>query len=109
MKRPHFASPEHIDGTIELDIRTDIYSLGVTFYLALTGSHPIFGDSIMQVLENHLNVMPPPVTSHNPEVSEEISNLIQTMLSKDRNHRPSLDDISYSLEMALVRAKKNPN
>jgi serine/threonine protein kinase/TPR repeat protein len=55
---PHYASPEQINGETA-DIRSDIYSLGVTFFAMLTGRAPFEG-SLAQVLSKHLS-MPPPL------------------------------------------------
>jgi serine/threonine protein kinase/TPR repeat protein len=55
---PHYASPEQINGEVA-DIRSDIYSLGVTLFAMLTGRAPFEG-SLAQVLSKHLS-MPPPL------------------------------------------------
>ncbi len=54
---PHFASPEQLDER-ELDVRSDIYSLGVTLFYMLAGEVP-FGGSLAQTISRHLQHQPP--------------------------------------------------
>jgi eukaryotic-like serine/threonine-protein kinase len=56
---PAFAAPEQLRGD-ELDVRSDIYSVGVTFYYMLTGRVPFEADSMVKLLDT---VMEQPVTS----------------------------------------------
>ncbi len=54
---PHFASPEQLDER-EIDVRSDIYSLGVTLWYMLAGRTP-FSGSLAQVMSQHLHREPP--------------------------------------------------
>lgn len=54
---PHFASPEQLQSK-EIDVRSDIYSLGVTLWLMLAGSTPFTGP-VEQVKRKHLSEEPP--------------------------------------------------
>src|ERR1700727_1679380 len=54
---PHFASPEQLEEK-EIDIRSDIYSLGVTLWYMLAGQAP-FAGSMAQVMSQHLTKPPP--------------------------------------------------
>ncbi len=51
---PHYMSPEQAQGAGEIDWRTDLYSLGVTFYEMLTGSVPYNADSAIAVALKHI-------------------------------------------------------
>ena len=54
---PHFASPEQLEER-DLDVRSDIYSLGVTLWFMLAGRVP-FSGSLAQVMSQHLAKPPP--------------------------------------------------
>src|SRR5271166_621549 len=81
---PHFASPEQVEEG-EVDIRSDIYSLGATLYFVLTGQSP-FSGSLGQVMSQHLYKPLPmePLTS----LPRCVVSLLQRMMEKDRNNRP---------------------
>ncbi|MEP6835757.1 MAG: protein kinase [Gemmatimonas sp.] len=59
---PVFSSPEQLLGE-SLDVRSDIYAVGVTFYSMLTGELPYQSGSMMQVVAAVLNGVPAPITN----------------------------------------------
>ena len=81
---PHFASPEQVEEG-DLDVRSDIYSLGATLYFMVAGKAP-FSGSVGQVMSQHLYkpIAIEPLT----DVPRCVVALIQSMLEKDRNQRP---------------------
>lgn len=81
---PHFASPEQVEEG-DLDIRSDIYSLGATLYYMVAGKVP-FSGSVGQIMSQHLYkpINIEPLT----DVPRCLISLIQRMLEKDRNQRP---------------------
>jgi serine/threonine protein kinase len=58
-----YMSPEQAMG-LELDERSDLYSLGIMFYELLTGHVPFCGDSAVAVLLKHVQEMPAPLPAH---------------------------------------------
>ncbi|MBW3540812.1 MAG: protein kinase, partial [Planctomycetes bacterium] len=60
MGTPLYMSPEQVGGK-PLDQRSDLYSLGVTFYHLLTGHTPFRGETALTVAVQHLNEEPPPL------------------------------------------------
>src|SRR5215469_12431569 len=81
---PHFASPEQVEEG-ELDIRSDIYSLGATLYFMLVGQCP-FSGSVGQVMSQHL-YKPLPMEPLGGLPSCVVS-LLQRLMEKNRNNRP---------------------
>ena len=86
MGTPGYLSPEQCLDQ-EIDERTDIYSLGVTFYEALTGRVPFAADSPLALLRQIVEVEPPDLGELNPEVDEDVRALVARMMAKDREQR----------------------
>jgi len=96
---PHFASPEQLDER-DLDVRSDIYSLGVTLYYMLAGEPP-FSGSLAQVMSQHLQRKPPleRLLRHPPEIVA----LLDRMLAKEASARQQ-SPAELRKEIALCQA-----
>jgi serine/threonine protein kinase/TPR repeat protein len=81
---PHFASPEQLDER-EIDVRSDIYSLGVTLWYMLAGRTP-FSGSLAQVMSQHLH-REPPFENLEGQAPEVIA-LLRHMMAKAPEARP---------------------
>jgi serine/threonine-protein kinase len=84
-----YMSPEQIRG-LEVDARSDLYSLGVTFYEALTGRLPFpHSDtgSEYEVLKGHIELAPPPINTIRPDLPLALSALVMRSLEKDPKAR----------------------
>ncbi len=93
---PVYMSPEQAKGQ-RLDHRSDIYSLGVVLYEALTGQPP-FSGSYEAVIHQQIFQTPTPPKQLNPEIPESLSSLVLRMLEKDPAKRPSLEEVIKGLE-----------
>ena len=85
MGSPAFMSPEQVDGT-PIDMRTDIYSLGITLYQMLSGKVPFEGE-LSSLLAQHVNKAPQPPSELNPAVSADLDAVVLTMLAKAPSDR----------------------
>ena len=83
---PGYLAPEQCAGE-KVDHRTDIYALGVTFYLLLTGTPPFRGDSPLALLRQIMDTEPADVSSLNPNVDAETRRILGRMIAKDRAER----------------------
>ncbi len=81
---PHFASPEQLEEK-PLDIRSDIYSMGVTLWFMLSGKTP-FSGSLAQVMSHHLNTAPP--TGKLTGLPKPVVDLLERLMAKDPASRP---------------------
>lgn len=84
---PQYMSPEQMLESRQADARTDIWSLGVVLYEALTGAPPYTGKSPLEICVNTLRDEPPPLRSKNPEVPEAVAQIVMSCLQKDRERR----------------------
>src|SRR6185437_11041845 len=75
-------SPEQIKG-LELDGRSDLYSLGIVFYEMLTGSVPFKGDSTLSIAVKQVGEPLPPL----PPEYEQYQEFLDCLTAKDREER----------------------
>ncbi len=81
-----YMSPEQARGD-PLDLRSDLFSLGVVLYEMATGQRPFNGSTTAVVFDRILNHPPPPPTSFNAELPAEFENILNKTLEKDRELR----------------------
>ena len=99
---PKYMSPEQIQGR-DLDIRTDIYSLGVIMFFMFTGQEPFTGDDPRAIIMKHLTQPPPDMLKINPAVPAWLERIVMKAMEKDRNRRYAvlkdlLDDLKKGYE-----------
>jgi serine/threonine-protein kinase len=82
---PDYMSPEQARGET-LDARTDVWSLGVVLYEAITGTLPFKGPSVTAVLSAVLTREPEPLSAHGIEDAA-LAEILGRALAKDRNAR----------------------
>jgi serine/threonine-protein kinase len=87
-----------------VDARSDLYSLGVVGFFALSGRLPFDGPDAMTVLARHVTDPPPPVASFVPGVPDRLAEVIDRCLSKDPAARyPSGEAFAAAVAAALDR------
>jgi len=98
-----YMSPEVIRSEVP-DERSDIYSLGVTFYEMLNGNPPFNADSAMSLMMRHLNDPVPDLRNLRLDVPPELGSIINRSLEKDRAKRyPSAEDMANDLRRLLAK------
>jgi len=83
----YYMAPEQVSGSGALDARSDLYSLGVTLYEAVTGTRPFQGEHDYAIFSAHLNDAPVPPQERNPSVSPELNQIILKSLAKNPAER----------------------
>ena len=87
MGTPFYISPEQARGQGDIDIRSDLYSLGATFYHCVTGVPPFTGATPAVIMAMHLTEDPLPVRQHRPDCPPGIALVIEKLLEKEREDR----------------------
>ncbi|MBM4386242.1 MAG: serine/threonine protein kinase [Deltaproteobacteria bacterium] len=86
---PPYMSPEVIVGE-KVDLRSDIYAMGIILYEMLAGIPPFLDETPMKVMMKHLHEEIKPVSIINPavEIPETVHQALLKILSKDKDQRP---------------------
>ena len=86
-----YISPEQALEPREADVRSDIYSLGCTFYHMLTGQPPVPEGTAAKKLHCHQHELPVDPRQFNPDIPDEVAAILARMMAKqvrDRYQRP---------------------
>jgi serine/threonine protein kinase len=78
---PRYMSPEQVIGK-SIDARSDIFSLGVVLYEALTGVAPFDGDNVNAIMYATVNTSPPPPSQHNRQVPAMLDLIVAKAMAK---------------------------
>ena len=88
MGTPAYMAPEQMMDSHRVDIRADIYSLGIVFYEMLAGKRPNEGDTVVQMLAKAMKgEQIPDVRTMRPEVSATVAELVNLMCAMDVSRR----------------------
>ncbi|MBB4315511.1 diguanylate cyclase [Roseospira marina] len=102
-----YVSPEQTGRTgTPVDHRSDLYSLGVLLFEALTGDVPFRAEDPMAVIHAHLTRPVPDVSGRNPRVPRPVGGLVARLLAKDpRDRYQSGYGLRVDLEALLAQAR----
>jgi serine/threonine protein kinase len=98
---PHYMSPEQARGE-SADGRSDLFSLGSVLYFMATGHPPFRAEQAMAVLNRICHDRPRPVAQINPQIPDELADVIERLLEKRPNRRyASADEVQQVLANVL--------
>ncbi|MBN1788130.1 MAG: serine/threonine protein kinase [Sedimentisphaerales bacterium] len=109
---PYYISPEQIRGEMDIDARSDIYSLGATLYHIVTGKVPFEASTPAEVMKKHIKEPLVPPDHINTSLSGGISEVIEVMMAKRKEDRyVSAEELLVDLDAvrrgeAPLRARK---
>jgi serine/threonine protein kinase len=112
MGTPDYMSPEQGWDTSQVDIRSDIYSLGCTFFRLLTGQIPFHGTNPLQVLSQRLQRDAPSVLTVCDDIPSDVADVVSKMTARnpdERYHTPAdlvaaLEPLCEPLKRQVLRA-----
>ncbi|MCA8983234.1 MAG: serine/threonine protein kinase [Planctomycetaceae bacterium] len=82
-----YLAPEQAVDSHNVDQRGDIYSLGCTFYYALTGHPPFTDGTLVQRLLAHQTRQPPSIKVDRPDIPDSLLAIVEKMMAKRREER----------------------
>jgi serine/threonine-protein kinase len=84
---PDYLSPEQARNLPTVDIRSDLYGLGCTFYYLLTGQVPFPGGTPQEKLIRQTKDEPTPIDQLRPDIPQEVANIVRSLMAKEPAHR----------------------
>lgn len=94
---PAYMSPEQAQG-LEIDMRSDVYGLGVIVYQMLTGQQPYSADTPMGVVVKHITDPVPEILKILPSLPVDVDEIIKTAMAKNRDERfPNTIELAKAL------------
>ncbi len=105
---PQYMSPEQCSQDVEIDARSDIYSLGVILFEMLVGHVPFSGDSPTMVMMKHLQEPVPSVLEERSDVPASVARVVARAMAKVRDDRYQtvaelIEDLTIAAGMTIHR------
>ena len=98
-----YMSPEQLGGNI-ITVKSDLYSLGITLYEMLVGTHPYNSQTIYEIIHSHINRLPLKVSSQIPVIPPAADEIILSAMNKSNNN-----NFSSATEFKNALLKLNQN
>jgi serine/threonine-protein kinase len=95
---PYFMSPEQAEGKLDLDHRSDIYSLGAMMYQVMTGRYAFDGETFQQVLLKLITEEPAPPRTHRPDLPPDMERIMVKAMARNPAERfQSMGEVDQAL------------
>ena len=87
MGTPYYMSPEQAKGSKEIDLRSDLYSVGVILYEAITGQVPFNADTFNELIFKIVLEMPPPPEQLVPDLDPAFAAILRKSMAREAPQR----------------------
>ncbi|MBR7104653.1 MAG: protein kinase [Lentisphaeria bacterium] len=105
---PQYISPEQLTG-VPTDVRSDIYSLGATFYQFVTGQFPYVADTAEEMSRMHVEGNLTPPKEVNPQLPDALNDIIVKMMARNIEQRYQMpNEIIRDLDAFLNNPSGRP-
>ena len=105
---PEYMSPEQATGD-HVDGRSDLYSLGLTAFFALTGAPAVTGETTGKILARQIADVLPPMKTRRPDLPPPLADAIDRCIAKDPNQRfANAEGLVEALDAAQLAAPEIP-
>ena len=109
MGTPYYVSPEQAEGSGDIDLRADIYSLGCTLYRLVSGKTPYSGDNAVVVMTKHVTQPTPDIRGVFPACPAVLAEVILKMMQKDPAARQQgYEEVNADLRRAFDALSGTP-
>ncbi|MEY3457320.1 MAG: Serine/threonine-protein kinase PrkC [Planctomycetota bacterium] len=103
---PHFMAPELFEG-VEATSQSDVYALGVCYYLMLTGRLPFEGRSVSDVMRAILTSTAPSPRRINPDIPLDMAECITLLMNRDASQRPRDAGVAFQILQAVLGSTRD--
>lgn len=102
MGTPDYMSPEQVKGE-PLDVRSDLYSLGIILYQMVTGRVPFSGETAFEVMIQRVQKPPRPASDLNPDLPSFVEKIIGRCMAIEKQARyASVEELLADLEQGIT-------
>ncbi|HSA57505.1 MAG TPA: protein kinase [Gemmatimonadaceae bacterium] len=108
---PAYVSPEQASGDVELDARSDVYSLACVVYEMLAGRAPFSGATTQEIVSRRFSEVPPPLRRFAPDVPERVDEVISRAMSLNPANSPvgRRGRGAGSIPLAVIQGRPAPH
>ena len=103
---PEYMAPEQVLGSVAIDVRVDLYAVGVVLYESLTGDRAFFSKSVREILTGVISKRVPPLREQRPEAPSALEAVVTRAMHREPRRRYQTAS-AFQADLHAVRAEIN--